>query len=150
MTNTLTSIDLKRKVLNRLTAYCQGRQLALSGVELAEGLCDYRTVRRIIRELIKEGCPIASATTEPAGYFIAVTEEEVKEYAQALRGRLIEDALRRRDFLRAATTKVEPRQIQRGLIPQLQPIMQALQYYRGGINARTKGKLSKARRVRAT
>ena len=70
-----------------------------------------RRVRLIIRELIKSYA-IASTTEAPAGYFIAVTREEVNQYAQSLRNRLIEDAKRRRDFLRSVQTKVEPRQLE--------------------------------------
>lgn len=70
-----------------------------------------RRVRLIIRELVKV-YPIAAATEAPAGYFIAETQDEVNQYAQSLRNRLIEDAKRRRDFLRAAKIKVEPRQLE--------------------------------------
>lgn len=81
-----------------------GRQNAVTGAVLAHrfGYRTDRAVRLAIRELIVSGLPVASETTSPAGFFIADTQDEVKTYAQALRDRLIEDAKRRRDFLRAA------------------------------------------------
>lgn len=61
-----------------------------------------RHLRLKIRDLIAEGYPIASVTSgKTPGYFIVETLAEASEYAQSLRERLIEDALRRRDFKRA-------------------------------------------------
>ena len=90
----------------------KGRGKAVRSQHLADFLnIPERQVRKVIRELIKT-YPIASTTERPAGYFIAVTREEVNQYAQSLRNRLIEDARRRRDFLRSVQTKVEPRQLE--------------------------------------
>jgi len=65
----------------------------------------------MIRDLIEEGYPIASSTGKLPGFFIADTPEEVKDYAQSLRDRLIEDARRRRDFIRASYPILHPEQI---------------------------------------
>jgi predicted transcriptional regulator len=80
----------------------RGRKRAITAKELSERLnMDERFVRNQIRSLIAEGIPIASSVTKPYGYFIVETLAEASEYAQSLRERLIEDALRRRDFKRA-------------------------------------------------
>ena len=64
-----------------------------------------RPVREAIRNLIAQGVPIAAS---PKGYFLILTREEAREYADSLKGRLIEDALRRRDFRRAADQWLTP------------------------------------------
>ncbi len=90
-----------------------GRENAMTGATLAArfGHRSDRAVRLAIRRLIDEGLPVASETTAPAGFFIANTQEEVDTYAKALRARLIEDAKRRRDFLRAANNIKHPGQL---------------------------------------
>ena len=67
--------------------------------------------RAIVRDLIEEGHPIASVAGKRGGFFLAITKEEVQEYADSLRSRLIKDALRRRDFLRAARDILDPVQL---------------------------------------
>ena len=105
--------ELKRMILAILK---RGRANALPGVVIAAA-CRYepvnsdRLTRMLIRELIEEGHPIASSTSRPPGFFIAETREEVEKYADGLRGRLIEDALRRRDFLRASKKILQPEQL---------------------------------------
>lgn len=98
----------------RILSHHRGRQCPISGQAIAHQLNEHtdRKVRLSIRRLITLGYPIASATEAPPGYYIAETREEVNQYAQSLRDRLIQDARRRRDFLRAAKTKVEPRQLE--------------------------------------
>jgi len=90
-----------------------GRENAMTGATLAArfGHRSDRAVRLAIRQLIDEGLPVASETTAPAGFFIANTQEEVDTYARALRARLVEDAKRRRDFLRAAKQIKRPGQL---------------------------------------
>ena len=107
------SIELKLRILSTLN---KGRSKALPGVVIAtacrcEPVNSDRLTRMMIRELIEDGHPIASATSKPAGFFLAQTRQEVKKYADGLRGRLIEDALRRRDFLRAAKPILQPEQL---------------------------------------
>jgi hypothetical protein len=94
----------------------KGRMNAIKGCELAKtlGFNDDRTIRLAIRELIRENTPIAASTgskkvledgtevIEPPGYFIAESRLEADTYLSVMKGRLIEDALRRRDFKRAA------------------------------------------------
>ena len=80
----------------------QGRDRAITAKKLATKLNhDERFVRLKIRDLIAQGIPIASNTQIPHGYYIVETILEANQYMQSLRNRLIEDALRRRDFKRA-------------------------------------------------
>ncbi len=90
-----------------------GREQATTGAQLAHrfGLRNDRSIRIAIRELISSGLPVASGTSFPAGFFLANSQDEADEYAQALRDRLIEDAKRRRDFLRAAKAIKRPGQL---------------------------------------
>lgn len=83
-----------RRLINR------GRSKAITSRQLSDitGLPD-RKIRLIIRELIADGLPVLSATETPAGYYLPETRQEIRQYAQALRSRLIEDARRRRDIL---------------------------------------------------
>lgn len=95
-----------------------GRDRAIPGRELAKmlGHHDDRQIRLSIRELIKDGLPIAAATERkenglkklPAGYFLASTWEEARAYAEGEKSRLIEIALRRRDFNRGAALYLKP------------------------------------------
>ncbi len=87
----------------------EGRVQAIKAQELAEIVqCDERKVRLIIRELIAEGLPVASGTEPPAGYFVVNTWQEASQYAQSIKGRLIEEAIRRRDFRRSAALYLKP------------------------------------------
>ncbi|KKL60062.1 hypothetical protein LCGC14_2209090 [marine sediment metagenome] len=87
----------------------EGHSQAIKARDLAELLrCDERKVRLMIRELIREGLPVASSTEALAGYFIVATRQEAEQYAGSVRSRLIEDALRRRDFRRAADQYLTP------------------------------------------
>jgi len=93
----------------------RGRSASLPGVQLAALVGSDppgkdRTFRFLVLELIDEGHPIASTNSKPAGYFMAETPDEVNAYAHSLRKRLIKDALRRRDFLRASRSILQPTQ----------------------------------------
>jgi len=96
--------------LRRILERHEGRDRAVTGMELARmlGQRDDRGIRQVIRELIAEGLPVASTTGNPPGYFIPVSYEEARQYADSIKGRLIEDALRRRDFRRAADCHLRP------------------------------------------
>tara|TARA_Y100000310_G_scaffold120945_1_gene119700 strand:- start:47 stop:388 length:342 start_codon:yes stop_codon:yes gene_type:complete len=90
-----------------------GKENAIKGRHLAEA-CGYRNdrvVRLAIGELIQDGHPIASSTESPAGYYFATTISEVEEYARSLRARVRQDAIRRRDFLRASRSILQPGQL---------------------------------------
>lgn len=80
----------------------KGKDRAITAKELVRytGKED-RAIRIEIRGLIAQGIPVASSLKPPYGYYIANTIQEAKDYMQQLRNRLIEDALRRRDFKRA-------------------------------------------------
>jgi len=82
----------------------QGRARAITGQELAQmlGEPNDRSIRLAIRKFITGGLPIASSNEAPAGYFLVATWEEARRYADSIKGRLIEDAIRRRDFNRSA------------------------------------------------
>ena len=109
--------EFKRRLLMSLG---KGRKQAVRGSILAYQ-CGYdadgsdRMTRKMIALLIEEGYPIASTTSRPPGFFIAETKEEVKKYASGLRGRLIKDAIRRRDFLRASRVILQPEQLEMGV-----------------------------------
>ena len=99
--------DLKAHLKSILLRH-EGQARAITGRELAAmfGLRDDRSIRLVIRELIKDGLPVASSTE--AGYFIVATRQEAEQYAISIRSRLIENAIRRRDFRLAADQYLTP------------------------------------------
>jgi len=105
----MDSKDLRARLHSILLGHA-GKARAITGRELSTlvGHHDDRRIRQVIRELIKSGLPVASSTEFPAGYFLVTTRQEAEEYAASIRSRLIEDALRRRDFRRAADTHLTP------------------------------------------
>jgi len=105
-----TKTDLKYAILTQLK---RGRSNALPGRLLAQrlGFKDDRRIRNTIRELIAEGHPIAASVSPPMGFFIAQTKNEVEQYLSDLKGRLVEDAYRRRDFKIAARAILQPEQL---------------------------------------
>jgi len=96
-----TDHDLRQSVMRILQ---RGRSKAIPGRVIAQrlGFKDDRQIRLVIRELIAEGYPVAAAVQPPMGYFLVESVAEAKEYQEGLKGRLIEDALRLRDFKRGA------------------------------------------------
>ena len=98
-----------QQVLNIINRH-HGRPHAITGQRIADltGINE-RRVRLIIEDEINT-IPIASITNFPPGYFIAVTREEVNNYAESLKKRGLKILIRKRDFLNASRTKVEPRQ----------------------------------------
>lgn len=89
-----------------------GRENAVTGKELAKTMGYHdRAIRLAIRELIADHVPIASSTVTPGGYFIIQRPEEATKYLAVLRGRLVEDAYRRRDFKRASRVILDPYQM---------------------------------------
>lgn len=105
----MNNSDLKAQ-LKRILRKHNGEAQAITGRELATifNLRDDRRVRLTIRDLITDGLPIAANTDVPAGYFIVATRREVERYASSIKSRLIKDALRRRDFRRAADQYLTP------------------------------------------
>jgi len=105
----VTNLDIKAELKTILQRH-EGRNRAVTGKELTKmlGHRDDREIRQIIRELIKDGLPVASTTRPPAGYFLITSYQEAREYANSIKGRLIEDARRRRDFRRAADCHLKP------------------------------------------
>lgn len=100
--------ELKSQLKSILEKH-EGRSRAITsrGLSRITGYPD-RAIRFCIRELIAEGLPVASSTLPPAGYFIVTTWEEVRQYAESIKRRLIEDAIRRRDFNRSAALYLKP------------------------------------------
>jgi len=95
--------ELKQPILQFIQIH-KGRANAVRGSEIASflGQKNDRYIRLIIRDLIAEGYPIASSVQNPYGYFLVKDREEATEYQQSLKNRLIEDAIRLRDFRRSA------------------------------------------------
>ena len=90
--------------LSSLLKFHLGKSRAITGKQLAKilGQEEDRAIREEIRELISQGIPIAASTQPPYGYYIVETMEEAEQYMKQLKNRLINDALRRRDFKKAA------------------------------------------------
>lgn len=83
-----------------------GEKYALTQNTIAHYLKeDPRAIRLAIRELIREGLPIASGNY---GYFIVSSHEEARIYQERVKSMLIEDAKRIRDFKRAASNYLAP------------------------------------------
>lgn len=83
-----------------------GEKYALTQHTIAHYLKqDPRAIRLAIRELIREGLPIASGNY---GYFIVSSHEEARTYQERVKSMLIEDAKRIRDFKRAAGNYLAP------------------------------------------
>lgn len=94
--------QLATAILQKLTLR-PGKRNAIPGHILAAelGESNDRQIRKVIRQLITYGYPIASSVGDPKGYFLCTNLDEARDYARGLRDRLIEDAIRRRDFLRS-------------------------------------------------
>jgi len=100
-----STIDLKHSILSILSNHV-GRNNPIKAVRLAEMLDCSKTntfaIRDAIAELIREGHPIISSTSQPEGYYLANTYQEVSDYCQSLKDRGIKIIIRRRDVKRAA------------------------------------------------
>jgi predicted DNA-binding transcriptional regulator YafY len=66
-----------------------------------------RMVRRLIRDLIAQGNPIASTMEPPYGYFLVKTEKERQRYSNQLKSRIREIARRLEDFDRITAQKIQ-------------------------------------------
>jgi hypothetical protein len=65
----------------------QARAIEVAALASMTGL-DERVVRRTVKHLIEQfGCPIASTTEPPYGYFVPSTLEEEERYYASLRSR---------------------------------------------------------------
>jgi len=73
-----------------------GRINAITGNELARSLRepDDRRIRVVIRNLIREGVPVASSVVPPYGYYICANVDEAAAYIRVLKERIREDSLR--------------------------------------------------------
>lgn len=103
-------LELRKRVLGTLRA---GRRNAITGQKIATllGFKDDRHIRNVILELVKEGHPIATSVSPPAGFFIAETAKEVEDYRRDLRARLKKIALHSRNFRIAARSVRTPEQL---------------------------------------
>ena len=102
-----TKTDLKEAILRELK---RGKPNALPGRILAQrfGFKDDRRIRLANRDLRAERFPVAASGN---GYFIADSGDEATEYMKVLKGRLVEDAYRLRDFKISARVILHPRQL---------------------------------------
>lgn len=109
----LTSRESMRFRAGILAALRVGRANAITGSSLAMRFRepDDRKIRAVIRELIHEGHAIASAVSEPMGYYIVANENEAFEYIRVLRERIKEDAARLADFEAAVRNMKIPEQL---------------------------------------
>jgi len=109
----LTAQDGARLRKSLLQTLAHGRNNAIKGSELARimGERDDRRIRVAIRELIKEGVPIASSVSEPMGYFVISNEHEASHYIRVLKDRIKEDAARLEDFQKAVGDYTVPEQL---------------------------------------
>jgi hypothetical protein len=91
-----------------------GHRFAITGQGLAAALGhrDDRKIRLAIRELIREGQPIASSVGGSAmGFYVCSSGHEAMAYISTLRARAKEDLTRLKDFEEAAAKKFSiPRQ----------------------------------------
>lgn len=90
-----------------------GRANAVTGNSLARAFreTDDRKIRAVIRELIHEGHPIASAVSEPMGYYLVANGDEAFDYIRALGERIKEDESRLADFRAAVGDMKVPEQL---------------------------------------
>ncbi|MDD2653491.1 MAG: hypothetical protein PHI86_00050 [Candidatus Omnitrophica bacterium] len=81
--------ELKNKIYDHLNRFCRGRSHPKKATELA-GLfqINLREVNDIIRKLRKDGILIGSAKEPPHGYYLPITEEEIKEYLNSFKSEL--------------------------------------------------------------
>lgn len=108
----VTKTDLRLELKNILLQH-EGPEKAITGRELAVmfGFKSDRIIRLAIRALIRgegdgnNGLPLVSTGQ---GYFIPTSRQQAEDYRQKEKGRLIEDALRIRDFRRAADQWLTP------------------------------------------
>jgi hypothetical protein len=101
----LTAQDRDRLRRTVLQYIFKGRRNAVRGKDLARqfGQPDDRKIRLVIRELISEGVPVASAVFEPMGFYIVANEHEAADYIRVLKERIKENTARLRDFEKAAS-----------------------------------------------
>ena len=103
-------VKLTKAVMSLLR---EGKQNAISGNELARrlGQGDDRKIRLVIREIIRDGIPVASSVTPPMGYYIVKNGEESASYIAVLTHRIQEDQSRLDDFKAAVSCFSPPEQL---------------------------------------
>lgn len=103
--------DLHRRVLAAISE-ARGRNRALPASHLAAvtGL-SRRTVRAVIAELRRQGYPIASAVSQPYGFYVPATPEEAEECQAQLYSRIRELGITARALDRAFGQRVPGRQM---------------------------------------
>jgi len=103
--------DRRRKVLATIER-ARGRSRAVTATHLAAvtGL-SRRTVRAVIAELRRQGYPIASAVSQPYGFYVPATPEEAQECQAQLYSRIRELGITARALDRAFGQHVPGRQM---------------------------------------
>ena len=90
---------MKNEILNILQTHAKGAEKAIKASHLAHELrLTEREVRLFIRELIREGHPVASSIRDPFGFYLAVTQEEKGRYVAQLKARIVAMFQRLHDF----------------------------------------------------
>lgn len=83
--------EFKKDIYNYLYQFCRGRKKPVKASSLADYFqINLRETNEIIRLLRKDGILIGSAKGEPCGYYLPVTEEEVKEYLDTFKSELFD------------------------------------------------------------
>lgn len=84
----------------------KGRGNAITGKTLADHLhCDIRAITLMIEDARRAGVPIcATLSGDRRGYYLAETQEDIKAYTDALKGRAIEIFKTRQALLKVIDT----------------------------------------------
>lgn len=86
-----------------------GRDSAITGESLARMVGQRnRQVRQVLEDLIDDGLPVLSTSEPPAGYFIAESLSEAREYTESLRSRALVLFLRRRKVIKNTALYLGP------------------------------------------
>jgi hypothetical protein len=85
------SIDLKTQVYQLLQFNCRGSGRTLRAIDIANKFeTDIRNINNIIHSLRMDGLLIGSSKEKPYGYYIPVTEDEIKSYLDTYRDELFD------------------------------------------------------------
>jgi biotin operon repressor len=81
----------KPLIQDYLQTFCLGRQRAVKADVLALNFCtSRREVNSLIRDLRKNGHLIGSAKEQPYGYYIPISQEEVKDCLDTFRSEVMD------------------------------------------------------------
>jgi hypothetical protein len=102
------SIDLRKQVYDFLQLNCSGRTRAIRAQDLAYKFdTGLREINEVIRVLRLDGFLIGSSKEKPYGYYIPVTEDEIKYYLETYKSELFDMLLVYNRQKRARKTSLE-------------------------------------------